>query len=154
VVVTPRVDIPETLSCLENNVGPVTVVIPAKVERPVMFRLEPSMVPTVILGVPVSPCAVVAVPVKEPKNVVAVTNPTLIFDGSLELSNVPEDILLAFNNVIPIPDPTKDDAVIIPEALMLPPELIPTPFCPSSDLPPICNDDVGEVVAIPTFPAA
>ena len=33
------VEIPETLNCLVNSVGPVTVVIPANVERPITFRL-------------------------------------------------------------------------------------------------------------------
>ena len=40
----PVVTIPDTLSCLENNVVPVTVVIPAKVDVPETFR-DPS-VPT------------------------------------------------------------------------------------------------------------
>jgi len=38
---------PEAFSCLTNNVGPVTVVIPAKVETPVTFRLVNVEVPDV-----------------------------------------------------------------------------------------------------------
>ena len=39
-LVNPFCDVvtPETLSCLENNVVPVTVVIPANVETPVTLR--------------------------------------------------------------------------------------------------------------------
>ena len=86
-------------------------------------------IPTVILGVPVRLDAVVAVPVKLPLNVVAVTIPTLILDGSLEFDRVPDEILSAFMEVILAPDPLKLDAVIIPDALILPVELIPTPDC-------------------------
>ena len=35
-----KVETPETLSCLANNVEPVTVVIPANVEIPVTLRVS------------------------------------------------------------------------------------------------------------------
>jgi len=66
---------PETFNCLANNVGPVTVVMPAKVETPETLRLVAPMVPTVILGVPERP---VAFPVRAPENVVAVTTPVTL----------------------------------------------------------------------------
>ena len=54
--VTPKVETPETLSCFENNVAPVTVVIPAKVERPEILtccdvRLVVEVTPKVLTPV-------------------------------------------------------------------------------------------------------
>ena len=64
--------------------------------------------------------AVVAVPVRFPIKVVAVTTPeTIISEGSLEVLNVPDVMLSALMAVIPAPDPTKDDAVITPARAIL-----------------------------------
>ena len=100
-------------------------------ENPLLIEL------TVIFAVVVIEFAVEAIPttfpVKFPLNpLVAVIIPeTPILDGSLEFDKVPDEILSAFMEVIPVPDPLKLDAVIIPDALMLPVELIPTPDCVS-----------------------
>ena len=99
------------------------------VENPLLMEL------TVIFAVVVIEFAVEAIPttfpVKFPTNpLVAVIMPeTLILDGSLEFDRVPDEILSAFMEVILAPDPLKLDAVIIPDALILPVELIPTPDC-------------------------
>ena len=113
--------------------------------------------PTVIFGVPVSVCAVLAVPVTLPvtfpvklpvtfpTKLVAVTTPeTLISDGSLEFDKVPEEMFEALIEVIFEPTPLKLDAVIIPEYVALPLELNVTPV-------PICKVPCGFVVPTPTF---
>ena len=49
---------PETLNCLVNNVGPATVVIPAKVERPetlILVEFKLSIVEFVLLKVAIVP---------------------------------------------------------------------------------------------------
>jgi len=103
---------------------------------------------TVIDGVPESEDAVVAVPVTAPTNVVAVTTPeTLIFAGSLSLSIVPVR-LDAFNA------PLKLVAVITPDALIPPVELIPTQAPLLFGLDPTWKVLRGSVVPTPTFPAA
>ena len=53
---------------------------------------------------------------------------------------------------LPVTLPTNVLAVIIPEALILPTELMPTPVSPPSTLLPTCKVDWGFVVAIPTVP--
>lgn len=64
--------------------------------------------------------AVVAVPVRSPTNLAAVTVPEIpIFDGKYAVLIVPEVILDAFNAVNPAPEPEKDDAVIIPDSRIL-----------------------------------
>jgi len=69
---------------------------------------------TVILGLPVNDDAVVAVPVKDPVNVVAVTLVTDIVAGSLALLTVPDVKSVAFRL------PSKLDAVIIPLGALIP----------------------------------
>ena len=69
---------------------------------------------------------------------------TLIFDGSLAVFNVPDEILVALIDVILSPDPTKLEAVTIPVYVAFPLSLIVTPT-PTWKLP------VGRVVPIPTF---
>ena len=55
----------------------------------------------------------------------------------------------------PVNAPTKLEAVIIPDARILPIELIPTPILPVADgSPPTWKLCLGSVVAIPTFPIA
>ena len=56
---------------------------------PDAFTLDADTSVTVIFGLPVNPCAVDAVPVKAPVNVVAVTLVTDIEEGSLALLIVP-----------------------------------------------------------------
>jgi hypothetical protein len=83
-----------------------------------------------------------------------VATPTIeILTGNLSAFNVPDAIFDALILVILAPEPTKNPPVIIPVALILPPELIPTPASPSSGLPPTWKVDDGLVVATPTFPA-
>ena len=74
--------------------------------------------------------------------------------GSLSLLIVPEDILLAFINVIPDPNPTKLLAVTIPVATILPVELNPTPLPPVVGFPPTWKLYSGLFVETPTFPEA
>jgi len=73
--------------------------------------------------------AVFAIPDKFPIKVGAVIDPdTFITDGSLELLNVPNDILDAFNIVKSDPYPTKLLAVTNPVGLKILPFLSnPTP---------------------------
>jgi hypothetical protein len=86
------------------------------------------------LALDVISLAVFATPIKLPVKLVplkvfAVTMPdTLIFDGSLAVSKVPDEILLAFIVLIADPDPEKEDAVMIPVAKIFPVLLMPTPF--------------------------
>ena len=55
----------------------------------------------------------------------------------------------------PVNAPTKLEAVIIPDARILPIELIPTPVLPTtSGDPPTWKLCYGSVVAIPTVPCA
>ena len=44
--------IPETLNCLANSVGPVTVVIPAKVETPETLNWFVNVVPVTVIPAP------------------------------------------------------------------------------------------------------
>ena len=60
--------------------------------------------------------------------IVAIPVARLIWDGNLELFKVPLDIFEALIAVILAPDPEKNPAVTIPDALMSPSEVIPTPF--------------------------
>ena len=63
---------------------------------PTFTELDAVAIPTTIFGLPDKAVAVVAVPVKLPTKVVAVTIPeTLIFDGSLLFERVPDSTLLA-----------------------------------------------------------
>jgi hypothetical protein len=68
----------------------------------------------------------------------------LIFDGSIELDKVPEEIFEALMDVIFEPLPLKLDAVITPEYVAFPFELNVIPV-------PICKEPCGVVVPIPTF---
>ena len=43
-----KVETPETLSCLVNNVGPVTVVIPANVETPETLKVSREVFPLTV----------------------------------------------------------------------------------------------------------
>ena len=98
---------------------PVTFTTDA-VTMPVKFILDADISDadisvTVILGLPVNDDAVVAVPVKDPVNVVAFTLVTDIVAGSLELLTVPDVKSVAFRS------PSKLDAVIIPEEALISP---------------------------------
>jgi len=77
------------------TVPPVPTLSVFEVETPEAFRLVALMVPTVILGVPESPVAVVAVPVKAPINVVAVTTPVNV--------PLPVTVRALVGFVVPIP---------------------------------------------------
>ena len=92
---------------------------------------------TAIFAVEVILDAVVAVPVKLPLKLFAVIIPTLTFDGSLALFNVPDEILEAFNVVKEAPSPLNELAVMIPVVFIFPVALStenPFPvegFCPT-----------------------
>ena len=100
---------------------------PENVESPVEFTL-PDTLPTIPPENVESPVEF-TLPVKFPlKFVDAVMTPeTLIFWGNLELFNVPLLILDALSPCKSVPNPLKLYAVIIPDALMSPVELNPTP---------------------------
>ena len=100
--------------------------------------------------------AVFAIPDKLPTKVGAVMLPeTLIVDGNLELFNVPEDILVAFNRVKSDPYPTKLLAVTNPVGDKILPFLSnPTPSTKEKILliPPTWKANLGSFVATPTLP--
>ena len=74
--------------------------------------------------------------------------------GNLAVGIVPDVKLDALRLVNPAPDPTNDDAVIIPLALISPTLFIPTPSSTKlSGLPATWKTNDGFVVATPTFPA-
>ena len=73
--------------------------------------------------------------------------------GSLLVLSVPDEILFALIFDSKDPPPLKFAAVIIPDAYTPPTEFIPIPL-EKLGFPPICNANDGNVVAIPTFPAA
>ena len=54
--------------------------------------------------------------------------------------------------MLPVKSPTKEEAVIIPDTLILPAELIPTPSSPPSTFPPACIVNKGLSVPTPTLP--
>jgi len=111
---------PETFNCLANNVVPVTVVIPAKVETPVTFRLVNVEVPVVsIPAILLLPPVAVIDTVAIPEEKVAVTPaPTklivpavpMVVPSSLITIPVPE----ATTPVSAEPSPTNEVAVTTP----------------------------------------
>jgi len=90
------------------TVPPVPTLSVPEVEIPEALRLVALIVPTVILGVPESPVAVVAVPVKAPINVVAVTTPV----------NVPSPVTVRALVGFVVPMPTFLN-VLIPTDVVL-----------------------------------
>ena len=91
----------------------VTVAIPIEA-KPLLTEFN------VIVPVETKLDAVVAVPVRLPTKLEAVTIPViLMLDGIDVLGKVPEDILEALIDVRPAPDPEKDDAVMIPDTFIL-----------------------------------
>ena len=115
-------EIPDISSCLLCNTGPVTDVIPAKVDKPDTFTLV----------------ALIFVIVPIPEFILPTT--------------VPVTFPLTSPVTSPVKLPTNPVAVTIPDALTSPKELIPTPFCPELTSLPTCNVNIAAVVAIPTLP--
>jgi hypothetical protein len=112
----PRVETPETFNCLANNVVPVTVVIPANVETP-----DALILATAILGESESPVAVVAVPVRLPTKLDAVTTPEAFTSVTLILGlpdNPKEVVAKDAVDAVPVRLPTKLVEVTIPVTLI------------------------------------
>ena len=77
----PIVETPDTFSCLENKVIPVTVVIPANVETPLTFKLvgfDCVILAVANVDTPVEFILPETLPVILPIKLVAVTIPALI----------------------------------------------------------------------------
>ena len=108
------------------------VLIPEVLTSPETFKLV-----TLILGLPERPCATVAIP----------ATPAYV-----AVSALPVKFPVTLPTTLPVRGPTKLEAVMIPDALILPDVLNPTPI-PLFGFPPICRGLAGSVVPIPTLPS-
>jgi len=92
---------PEAFSCLTNSVVPVTVVIPAKVETPVTFRLVNVEVPNVLIPVILPPPPAAPVTVTTPAEI----GDTVRLSPKSMVPAVPTTVPLSLT-ITPDPEPT------------------------------------------------